>query len=155
MLQVQRELAALKFIDDLSAHLKDAREPHKALRQALRDTHNFFQPAIGCVATLRPGHQTADLLFEHSLFNVHPKFWGYITGSPAPLGMLGDLLAAGINPNVGAFVLSPVATEMEKQTVRWIAEFIGFESSCGGTASRSTRSPANGLYRVTHARARA
>jgi signal transduction histidine kinase len=63
MLQVQRELAALKFIDDLSAHLKDAREPNKALRQALRDTHTFFQAAIGCVATLRPGHPTADLLF--------------------------------------------------------------------------------------------
>ena len=63
MLQVQRELAALKFIDDLSAHLKDAREPHKALRHALRDTHDFFQAANGCVATLRPGHQAADLLF--------------------------------------------------------------------------------------------
>jgi glutamate/tyrosine decarboxylase-like PLP-dependent enzyme len=41
-------------------------------------------------------------------------------------------LADSINPNVGAFVLSPVATEIEKQTVRWIAEFIGFPSTCGG-----------------------
>ena len=61
---------------------------------------------------------TSELLLTHSLFNLHPKFWGYITGSPAPLGMLGDLLAASVNPNVGAFVLSPVATEIEKQTVR-------------------------------------
>jgi len=76
--------------------------------------------------------ETTDLLLDHSLFNLHPKFWGYITGSPAPLGMLGDLLAATINPNVGAFVLSPVATELEKQTVRWIAELIGFPSTCGG-----------------------
>jgi len=74
----------------------------------------------------------SELLFTHSLFNLHPKFWGYITGSPAPLGMLGDLLAASVNPNVGAYVLSPVATEIEKQTVRWIAEFIGFPSTCGG-----------------------
>lgn len=76
--------------------------------------------------------QTADLLFDHSLYNGHPKFWGYITGSPAPLGMLADLLASAVNPNVGAFVLSPVATELEKQTVRWIAELIGFPSTCGG-----------------------
>ena len=76
--------------------------------------------------------RTAEMLFDHSLFNLHPKFWGYITGSPAPLGMLADLLATGVNPNVGAFVLSPVATEIEKQTVRWIAEFIGFPSNCGG-----------------------
>jgi glutamate/tyrosine decarboxylase-like PLP-dependent enzyme len=74
----------------------------------------------------------ASLLFDHSLFNAHPKFWGYITGSPAPLGMLGDLLASAIDPNVGAFVLSPVATELEKQTVRWIAELIGYSSFCGG-----------------------
>jgi two-component system, NtrC family, sensor kinase len=63
MLQVQRELAALKFIDDLSAHLKDVREPHKALRQTLRYTRDFFQAAHGCVATLGPGRPTADLLF--------------------------------------------------------------------------------------------
>ena len=43
MLPVHRELAALKFIDGLSAHLKDVREPHKALRHALRDTREFFR----------------------------------------------------------------------------------------------------------------
>jgi aromatic-L-amino-acid decarboxylase len=75
---------------------------------------------------------TARLLLDRSLFNGHPKFWGYITGSPAPLGMLADMLAASVNPNVGAYVLSPVATEIEKQTVRWIAEFIGYPSDCGG-----------------------
>ena len=30
------------------------------------------------------------------------------------------------------YVLSPVATEIEKQTVRWIAELIGYTSACGG-----------------------
>ena len=63
MLHVQRELAALKFIDDLSSHLKDVREPHKALRYALRDALDFFQAADGCVAMLRRGSQAADLLF--------------------------------------------------------------------------------------------
>ena len=42
----------------------------------------------------------ADLLFDHSLFNGHPRFFGYITSSPAPIGVLGDLLAAAVNPNV-------------------------------------------------------
>jgi len=63
MVPVQRELAALKFIDDLSARLKDVREPHKALRHALRDTREFFQAAHGCIAELRPGRQEVDLLF--------------------------------------------------------------------------------------------
>ena len=38
--------------------------------------------------------EAADLLFRHSLFNGHPRFFGYITSSPAPIGALGDLLAA-------------------------------------------------------------
>jgi glutamate/tyrosine decarboxylase-like PLP-dependent enzyme len=76
--------------------------------------------------------QTARLLFEHSLFNGHPRFFGYITAPPAPIGILGDFLAAAVNPNVGAWTLSPAATEIESQTVRWIAELIGYPTGCGG-----------------------
>jgi signal transduction histidine kinase len=63
MLSVERELAALKFLDGLSTHLKDVREPHKALRHALRDTCEFFRARQGCIAELRAGHSEADLLF--------------------------------------------------------------------------------------------
>jgi glutamate/tyrosine decarboxylase-like PLP-dependent enzyme len=75
---------------------------------------------------------TAEMLFQHSLFNGHPRFFGYITSSPAPIGMLGDLLAAAVNANVGSWRLGPVATEIEAQTVRWIAELIGYPTTCGG-----------------------
>jgi glutamate/tyrosine decarboxylase-like PLP-dependent enzyme len=75
---------------------------------------------------------TARQLFEHSLFNGHPKFFGYITSSPAPIGILGDFLASAINPNVGAWKLSPAASEIEGQAIRWIAELIGYPTDCGG-----------------------
>jgi len=75
---------------------------------------------------------TTRLLFEHSLFNGHPRFFGYITAAPAPIGILGELLTAAVNANVGAWALSPAATEIEVQTVRWIAELIGYPSDCGG-----------------------
>jgi glutamate/tyrosine decarboxylase-like PLP-dependent enzyme len=71
-------------------------------------------------------------LFEHSLFNAHPRFWGYITSSPAPIGILGDFLASALNPNVGAWTLSPAASEIEAQAVRWIAELINYPTDCGG-----------------------
>jgi len=74
----------------------------------------------------------AKMLIDHSLFNGHPRFWGYITSSSAPIGMLAELLAAAINPNVGAWSLSPVASEIEHQSVRWIAEMIGYPTDCGG-----------------------
>lgn len=72
------------------------------------------------------------LLAEHSLFNGHPRFFGYITSSPAPIGVLAELLAAAVNPNVGAWTLSPAATEIEAQTVRWLAEFIGYRPGGSG-----------------------
>ena len=75
---------------------------------------------------------TVKQLHEHSLFNGHPRFFGYITSSPAPIGILGDFLGAAVNPNVGAWLLSPAASEIEAQTIRWIAEFIGYPTDCGG-----------------------
>ncbi len=76
--------------------------------------------------------ETARLLVEHSLFNGHPRFWGFITSPPAPVGILGEMLASAINPNVGGWILSPVASEIEAQTVRWITEMIGFPRDAGG-----------------------
>ena len=52
-------------------------------------------------AARRPPRQ----LFDHSLFNAHPRFFGYITASPAPIGILADFLASAVNPNVGAWTL--------------------------------------------------
>ncbi|MDQ4079015.1 MAG: aminotransferase class V-fold PLP-dependent enzyme [Chloroflexota bacterium] len=76
--------------------------------------------------------EAANLLFDHSVFNGHPRFWGYITSSAAPIGALAELLAAAVNPNVGGWMLAPIATEIEAQTVRWIAEMIGYPAECGG-----------------------
>ncbi|MCC6393131.1 MAG: aminotransferase class V-fold PLP-dependent enzyme [Bryobacterales bacterium] len=76
--------------------------------------------------------QASDLIFEHSLLNGHPRFFGYITSSAAPIGMLADLLAASVNANAGAWKLAPVATEIEVQVVRWLARFIGYPANCGG-----------------------
>ena len=76
--------------------------------------------------------QIHHLLLEHSLFNGHPRFAGYVTSSAAPIGALGDLLAAAFNPNVGAWGLAPIATEIEAQVVQWIADFIGYPEPRGG-----------------------
>ncbi len=103
-------------------------EPPRAVRAALGGNG---LPAEGTApaALLR---EATDLLHSHSLHNGHPRFWGYVTASAAPLGMLGDLLAASVNPNVGASILSPIATEIELQAVRWIAELVGCPAGTGG-----------------------
>ena len=100
-----------------------------AVRNALNSADRL--PENGADAGLLL-ERAAALLFDHSLFNSHPRFWGYVTSPAAPIGVLGELLAAAVNANVGAWVLSPMATEIEAQTVRWIAELIGYPANCGG-----------------------
>jgi glutamate/tyrosine decarboxylase-like PLP-dependent enzyme len=101
------------------AHVRQALESERSLPQAGADPSELLERA-------------ADLLFAHSVFNGHPRFWGYVTSSAAPIGALGDLLASAVNPNVGAWPLSPMASEIEAQTVRWIAELLHYPVDCGG-----------------------
>ena len=76
--------------------------------------------------------EATELLFANSTFNGHPRFFGYITASATPIGILSEMLAATVNSNVGAWQLSPAATEIELTTVRWMAQLTGFPDSCGG-----------------------
>jgi glutamate/tyrosine decarboxylase-like PLP-dependent enzyme len=76
--------------------------------------------------------QVTPLILNHSLHNGHPKFMGYITSSSAPLGALADLLAASVNANLVKWDLSPIASEIESQTIQWVADLIGYERECGG-----------------------
>ena len=127
--------AGHQLIDRIAGHLADIAEgpvrpvePRSAIRDAVnrhRELPEQGADARGLLTT------AAELLFAHSLFNGHPRFFGYITSSPAPIGMLGDLLATAVNPNCGAWNLAPIATEIEAQTVRWIAELIGFRGTAG------------------------
>ena len=70
--------------------------------------------------------------FQHSTHNGSPRFFGYITSSAAPIGMLADLLAAAVNPNCGAWALSPIATEIENETIRWLSKFMGLPGEWDG-----------------------
>ena len=64
MLPIEREIAALKFIDGLSAQLRDVRELQQSLRLALRSTREFFDATRGCIARLQAGRVLADPLFR-------------------------------------------------------------------------------------------
>lgn len=125
--------AGWQLINDIAAHM-----------ESIRDAPVTTAPTPGFLRAKLPGsfpstgtdpaellRETWDLLIHNSLFNGHPRFWGYITSSPAPMGILGDLMASAVNSNCGAFVLSPVATEIEKQTIHWLGEWIGYPADGG------------------------
>jgi glutamate/tyrosine decarboxylase-like PLP-dependent enzyme len=125
--QLVERIAA--FLDSLPARPVSPGEGPAAVRQALDAERPLPQQGDDPAQLL---DRAASLLFDHSVFNGHPRFWGYVTSSAAPLGALAEMLAAAVNPNVGAWPLSPMASEIEAQTVRWIAELLGYPTDCGG-----------------------
>jgi aromatic-L-amino-acid decarboxylase len=117
------------LLDSLPQRPVTRAESPATVREALRADRPLPQRGADAAMLLS---QAADLLMEHSLFNGHPRFWGYITSSAAPIGALGELLASAVNANVGAWLLSPMASEIEAQTIRWIADMLGYPVDCDG-----------------------
>ncbi|MCZ6673624.1 MAG: aminotransferase class V-fold PLP-dependent enzyme [Verrucomicrobia bacterium] len=124
-----------KLVDEIAGFLESLPERKVTESQSVAEIQNVLgnaslpQEGMDSAQLLK---ETTDLLVDHSLFNGHPRFWGYVTSSAAPIGILGDFLASAVNQNVGAWQLSPIASEIEAQTIRWIAEFIGYNTDCGG-----------------------
>jgi len=62
--------------------------------------------------------------------NVHPGFMGWVNGGGTPVGMIAEMLAAGLNANCGGRDHIPV--EVERQVARWVAEIFGFPKTATG-----------------------
>jgi aromatic-L-amino-acid decarboxylase len=69
-------------------------------------------------------------ILPYSVGNVHPGFMGWVHGGGSPVGLLAEMLAAGLNANLGGRDQIPV--EVERQIVRWMAELFGFPETASG-----------------------
>lgn len=71
-------------------------------------------------------------LLPHCTAVNHPGYMGLITPSPLPIGCLADLVASVLNQNVAAYTIAPAATAMERRTVRWLTDLVGWDERAGG-----------------------
>ena len=62
--------------------------------------------------------------------NRHPRFFGWVHGAGNPVGMLADMLAAGLNANLGG--RDHAAIDCERQVIRWAAEVLGLPADSSG-----------------------
>jgi len=62
----------------------------------------------------------------------HPGYFGLITPSPLPAGVLGDFIASALNQNLGAYSIGPSSVAMERRTVRWLTDLAGYDARAGG-----------------------
>jgi glutamate/tyrosine decarboxylase-like PLP-dependent enzyme len=118
-----------------------------AVRQALRSE---ALPTTG--ASLDEVYRDFQTLVQpYSSGNNHPRFMGWVQGGGNPVGMLADMLAAALNPNMGGRDHAPI--EVERQVIQWAAHMLGFPADASGALVTGT-SMAN-LIAVLVARTRA
>lgn len=72
----------------------------------------------------------ADFVLPYATGNVHPGFMGWVHGGGNVVGMLAEMLAAGLNANLGGRDHMPIA--VERQIVEWMRELFGFPESASG-----------------------
>ena len=68
----------------------------------------------------------------NSTLCLSPRFFGYINGSGNQAAILGEMLASAVNQICAKWHFSPAASEVERQVIRWIAEFAGYPKEAGG-----------------------
>ncbi len=91
-------------------------------------------------------------VLPYGIGNAHPRFWGWVQGNGTGIGMLAEMLAAGMNPNVGGF--NDSATLVEERVIGWLAELMGLpEGSSGLLTSGGSLANQIGLVVGRHARA--
>jgi aromatic-L-amino-acid decarboxylase len=73
-----------------------------------------------------------DKIIPNSSRQGSPRWFGFVNGSGSQIGTLADALASALNPNCGGWRASPAATEIERRTIRWLAELMGYAPDCGG-----------------------
>ena len=150
------ELRALghRMLDGIFDHMKGLRQT-PAWREAPEATRLRLEservPRAGRGAAAAYESFVQDVL-PYGIGNAHPRFWGWVMGSGTPVGMLAEMLAAGMNPNVGGF--NDSAMMVEEQVIRWMAELMGMPQGASGLLT-SGGSMANviGLAVGRHARA--
>jgi len=62
--------------------------------------------------------------------NIHPGFMGWVQGGGNVAGLIGEMLAAGLNANVGG--RDQAALEVERQVLGWVREWFGFPEGASG-----------------------
>lgn len=72
----------------------------------------------------------AEHVAPYATGNVHPGFMGWVHGGGTAVGMLAEMLAAGLNANLGGRDHMPI--EVERQIVEWMRRLFAFPDSASG-----------------------
>ena len=120
-----------RMLDDMLDYLEAIRERPvwQPIPGAIR--RRFDAPLPEAPSELAEVHDVfmRDIL-PYSSGNTHPGFMGWVQGGGSPVGMLAEMLAAGLNANLGGRDHVPI--EVERQILRWVRLLFQFPESASG-----------------------
>src|SRR5437879_12187806 len=64
--------------------------------------------------------------------NAHPRMFGYVQSPGTPLAAIADVLASTLNSNLTVWRSAPAPVEVERLTIDWIRQILGFNPEAGG-----------------------
>jgi glutamate/tyrosine decarboxylase-like PLP-dependent enzyme len=121
-----------QMVDDMIDYLATVRERPPAMPAPENVAMKFKQPLPmepqGAEKTYQDFKE--NVLKVHMGLNAHPRFWGWVVGTGTPLGMLAEMLAAGINFNMPGGPFAPVM--IENQVLAWLKEILGYPVDASG-----------------------
>jgi len=86
------------------------------------------------------GHPLAEVLarLERDVLRdcnrlYHPMCMGHQVSAPLPAAVWMESLTAALNQSMAVFEMSPTATVVETQLIRWMCDIAGFGAGSGGT----------------------
>jgi glutamate/tyrosine decarboxylase-like PLP-dependent enzyme len=73
-----------------------------------------------------------DAIVPFSRQNAHPRMFGYVQSPGTPIGAFADLLASTLNANLTIWRSAPAPVELERVTIDWIRQILGFPAEARG-----------------------
>ena len=73
-----------------------------------------------------------DTIIKLSRHNAHPRMFGYVQAPGTAIAAVADLLASTLNANLTAWRSAPAAVELERLTITWIKEILGYKRKAAG-----------------------
>ena len=72
-------------------------------------------------------------ILPYYLGNIHPRYWSWVMGTGTAQAMLAEMLAAGMNCNVGIGDQAPMY--VDQQVIDWCKQMMGFPAESSGAIS--------------------
>jgi len=120
-----------RMLDDLFEHMRTSRDRPvwRPMPDKVRSAFRAPLPHEGRPAEAVYQSFLEDIL-PYNMGNDHPRFWGWVMGNGTPLGMLADMLASGLNPNMGGG--DHAAVEVERQVLDWCKAMFDWPQTASG-----------------------